>query len=227
LKETLDHRHASETQVVERYLLGELSAGEVEEFELHYFECPRCALALESGQMLISAARKELSATGVEPAAALAAVRKEKTSLWSSVAAFWRQPAFGLCAAALLAVVAIYQGAVVIPGLHRMRPLPAYHLIGASRAEDQKIKAPTGSAFIELDADIPPEVHFRNYVCVISGAGSALPGIPCPAPEDGHPVTILVPTDKLQPGKHELAIYGEGAEGKPIQTYPFDFETNQ
>jgi hypothetical protein len=220
----LDHRYASESQVAERYLLGELSASEVEEFELHYFECPHCMLAVESGEMFISAARKQF------PAAAVPAVgrpaRERHPSLWASVAAFWRQPAFGLCAAAMLAGVVIYQGAVVIPDLHRVRPLPEYHLRGASRAEDQKVRPPANSAFIELDVDIPPEVHFRNYVCIISGVGGVIPNIPCPAPEDGNPVTILVPTDKLQPGKHELAIYGEGAEGKPIQTYPFDFENN-
>lgn len=219
----MDHRYALESQAAERYLLGELPASEAEEFELHYFECQQCALAVESGEMFIAGARAESFAP---PSAMASPAREAKPSFWTSLAAFWRQPAFGLCAAAILAAIVLYQSEVVIPGLHSARFLPAFHLIGASRAEDQEIKAPSGSAFLELDADIPPDVHFHNYLCVISSGGKSLPGIISPAPEDGHPVTILVPTDKLQPGKHELAIYGEGAEGKPIQTYPFDFENN-
>jgi hypothetical protein len=219
----LDHRYALESQAAERYLLGELPASEAEDFELHYFECQQCALAVESGELFIAGARAEAAAA---TPATVPPVREAKPSFWTSLAAFWRQPAFGLGAAALLAVVVFYQAEVVIPRLHSVRSLPAFHLIGASRAEDQRIKTPASSAFLELDADIPPDVHFKNYLCVISGGGKSLPGIVSPAPEDGHPVTILVPTDKLEPGKHELAIYGEGAEGKAIQTYPFDFENN-
>jgi anti-sigma factor RsiW len=219
----LDHRQALETQVAERYLLGELPAVEAEEFELHYFECPQCALAVESGQMFIDGARESRAAEELAKPAVPAA-RRESPSFWQSLAAFWRQPAFGLIAAAALAAIVLYQGAVVIPGLRQARVLPAFHLMGASRAEDQKITPPAGSPFVQLDADIPPDVHFRNYICVISGGGKSLPAIISPAPEDGHPVTILVPTSQLSPGKHEMAIYGEGTETKPVQTYPFDFE---
>jgi hypothetical protein len=220
----LDHRHALEAQVAERYLLGELPAVEAEEFELHYFECPQCALAVESGEMFISAVR-ENSPPLEKPVRA----RQERDSFWSSLAAFWRQPAFGFAAAALLAVLALYQGAVVIPGLRQARPLPAFQLIGASRSEDQKVRVPHHTPFVSLAADIPPEYHFREYICVITRGGSDVFTVTAPQPEEGHPVTILIAVGKLRPGRQELTIYGQGADGKPsvkISTYPFDFETN-
>ena len=213
----MDHRNAIETLAAERYLLGELPAVEAEEFELHYFECQQCALAVESGQMFISGARQGFPVVAPE----------RKPSRWSSLAAFWRQPAFGLAAAALLAVVALYQGAVVIPGLQQPRALPAFQLIGASRGEDPKITVPAGTPFVALSADVPPEVHSKTYTCVVSSGGKTVLTVVNPAPEEGHPITVLVPTDKLQSGRQEFAIYAEGSDAKPISTYPFEFLINR
>ena len=215
----MDHRHAIEAQAAERYLLGELPAAEAEEFELHYFECAQCALAVESGEMFISAVRG-----GFPAVEKLQKSAEPKPSLWSSLAAFRRQPAFGLAAAALLAVVALYQGAVVIPGLRQPRALPAFQLIGASRGEDPKVTVPAGAPFVSLSADVPPEIHSRNYTCVVTRGGRKVFTVINPAPEEGHPITILVPTDKLSDGKQELAIYAEGSENKPVSTFPFDFQ---
>jgi len=53
----MDHSQAIETQAAERYLLGELSASEAEDFEQHYFECTDCAEAVESGGVFIANAR--------------------------------------------------------------------------------------------------------------------------------------------------------------------------
>jgi anti-sigma factor RsiW len=222
----LDHRHALETLAAERYILGELPAVEAEEFELHYFECPQCALAVESGQMFVLAAQENLPAVEM-PARQTAPACETKSSLWASLAAFWRQPGFALAAAALLAAIALYQGAVVIPGLRQPRTLPAFQLIGASRGEDPKIVIPAGTPFVALSADVPPEIHSRNYTCVVSSGGKTVLTVVNPAPEEGHPITILVPTDKLRSGKQEFAIYAEGSGAKPISTYPFDFEINQ
>ncbi len=228
----MDHRHALNTQAAERYLLGELPAAEAEEFELHYFECPHCALAVESGDMFIDTVR---SGVGGGPQPVRIAARREESgrSFWQSLAAFWRQPAFALTAAAAMAGVALYQGTLVIPSLRQTlneaRPLPAFQLIGASRGEDPKVHAPAGAPFVSLAADIPPEAHFRNYLCVVSRAGKVDFKVVNPAPDAGHPITILVPAAALRAGKQELTIYGQGSDGQPgekISAFPFDFEVN-
>ncbi len=148
------------------------------------------------------------------------------------MSAFLR-PAFALPVMAALAALALYQGALVIPGLrhtlNQARPLPAFQLIGASRGEDPPVRVPPGTPFLSLAADIPPEAHFGKYVCEVSNSHTVVFRVVNPAPEAGHPVTILVPTNSLRPGKQELAIYGQGPDGQPadkISTYPFDFETN-
>ncbi len=217
----MDHRHALETQAAERYLLGELPAEQAEEFELHYFECPHCATAVESGDLFVEAAREHFRA----PAAAA------RRSFWETMTAFWH-PAFAIPVTAALAALALYQGAVAIPSLrhtlNEARPLPAFQLIGASRGEDPQIRVPASTPFVSLAADIPPEARFRKYLCVVSSGGQAVLRVVNPAPEEGHPVTILVPVNTLRPGKDELAIFGQGPDGRPsekISAYPFDFQT--
>ena len=56
----MDHLHAYETKAPERYVLGELTAAEAEDFELHYFDCEQCAVAVESSQLFIANARAVL-----------------------------------------------------------------------------------------------------------------------------------------------------------------------
>jgi len=227
----LDHRYALETQAAERYLLGELPAVDAEEFELHYFECAQCALAVESGEMFIAAARERFSTGEPAPAlkSALKSAKPPARSFWIATAAFSRGPGFGLAAAAVLAVVALYQGIVTIPALSLPRPLPTFELIGVSRGKDPQVRVAAGTPFLALEADIPPEAHFRNYVCVISHEGREVLRVVNPAPEEGHPIAILVPASILRPGKQELRISGEGTDGQAsdkISSYVFDFQNN-
>jgi hypothetical protein len=39
----MDHSDATGIKAVERYMLGDLSVSEVEEFERHFFDCPQCS----------------------------------------------------------------------------------------------------------------------------------------------------------------------------------------
>jgi hypothetical protein len=87
-----------------------------------------------------------------------------------------------------------------------------------------------GTQFLSLEADIPPDAHFRNYVCVVSSAGNEVLRVVNPAPEDGRPIAILVPTGVLRAGEDVLTISGEGTDGRPsdkISTYRFDFQTTK
>lgn len=161
---------------------------------------------------------------GAEPEIAPApATRPRGSSLGEWLAGLWRQPALGYALAAVAVGVALYQGAVVIPGLSRHRPLAAFHLVGAARAEDQKIAVAKGDPFVEFNFDIPVGEEARMYSCVITTGGRALPAFDCPQAAEGRPVTIQVPIAELRPGKGQLELHAETASGRLIQTYPFDF----
>lgn len=225
----MDHSNALATQAAERYLLGELPADEAEEFEIHYFECPQCALAVESGDQFIAAVRE-----GIPEAAAQPVPKPQpRTSLWDSVAAFFRQPAFGLAMAGLLAPVVIYQNAVLIPQMHAVlntaRPLTAVLLIGAFRGEDTPVPVAKGDPFVSLAALPPSGANFKEYVSVLTRGGQEILRSVDPAPTEGDPITILIPSRQLRAGSHVLTLYGRAPDGglsDKIQTYPFTVQLN-
>jgi len=221
----VDHLQAQQTKAAERYLLGELAAAEAEEFELHYFDCPHCALAVESGESFLANAKEWFRHP--EPIAQVERRRPEK-SFFESLSAFWKQPLFAIPVMAALAGIALYQGLVVIPGLHQIldsaRALPAVQLIGASRGETTVIHVPKGAPFASVMGDIPPGTPYQHYLCVLTRDGSDVATVVAPAPAEGMPITVLLPSSKLKPGPQELDLYGEKPDGQRsdrISKYPF------
>lgn len=229
----MEHTHAYDAHAAERYLLGELPAAEAEEFELHYFECARCALAVESGGQFIDDARQAFEEDATGPRRIPEAPRNSFwDSLAASVASVWRRPAFAfpVAAALLFGAIALYQGTVLIPEARRAvesaRVLPAFQLIGASRGEGTQIKVAADASSFALSLDIPPDAHFNQYACVLSSEGRTVFRVVSPAPSEGQPITILVPTKDLQPGNKELTVFGvtpDGRQADKISSYPFDF----
>jgi hypothetical protein len=230
----MDHAHTVDTQAVERYLLGELPAAEAEDFERHYFECPECALAVESGHVFIENARQVWKEDEHVPAREQTHERPPK---WFTrfLAESWSRPAFALpwAAAVLFGAVALYQGAIVIPGLRSpvevAEPIPSFQLGGATRGEGSLVAVSVGTPSLSLLADIPSGVNFQKYLCVLTTDGRTVFRVVAPPPKEGMPIEILVSTRALKPGKFELAIYGlepDGRQSGRISTNPFDFQFN-
>lgn len=221
----MDHLHATQTHAAERYLLGELPAAEAEQFELHFFECAQCALAVEGGELFLEGARAhfrhpEGPAANPKPDA--------RPSFADAVSAFFRRPLFTMPVMAALAAVTIYQGAFQIPGLeavlHSARSLPAIQLIGASRGEEATVHIPPGSPFLSISADIPPGASFQRYLCVLTGGEREISSSLNPPPLEGQPITILIPAAQLKSGSYQLTVYGVAPDGQRsdrISTYPF------
>ena len=218
----MDHVNAVNDRSAERYLLGEMSSFEAEEFERHYFECEECALAVEAGQVFVANARAVLSEPEPETAGQENTPEAPKESFWGAMTAWWTRPAtlFPAVASLMLGALCLYQGAVVIPGLRQSLGeacvLPAFQLIGASRGEPSQITIPFGTPSFALSVDIPPDLHSPQYLCSLSGGGRTLFDLKAQAPADGQPITILVPTKELQAGPYVLGIYGADASGHKL-----------
>jgi hypothetical protein len=60
----MDHREIENDDVVERYLLGQLSGEAKERFEAHYLGCPECLDRLETAEAMIEGAREAAAAGG-------------------------------------------------------------------------------------------------------------------------------------------------------------------
>src|SRR5579884_3964368 len=214
----MDHSQATEVQAAERYLLGELPAAEAEEFERHFFECADCAQAVEAASQFIANARVVFTEGFVES-------RRQRSdaghrvSVRERMRAWWSLPAWIPAAAALsLAVVAVYQGLVLIPGLRQgldtARALPAFQLAGLSRGAGETISVPAGTPWLALSLDVPPDVNFPRYVCVVTAGSRTFFRVASAAPAPGQPITILLPTRSLSPGPEEFTVYGVGSNGE-------------
>src|SRR5512138_1647333 len=109
----MTHDLATRNQAPARYLLGELSPAERDEFEEHYFDCPDCAQEVHSGAVLRANTRAVLG-----EAAATAQPSSVRAVRWWQKLFTFDGPVlapYGVAAALLL--VSGYQNLVVIPGL--------------------------------------------------------------------------------------------------------------
>jgi len=196
----ITHSKAVAGRFVDRYLLRELSAAETEEFERHYFECVECAEAVEAGDVFIANAREVLGDV---------AVAAPERSFWERIGIRWTWGGMLMPATAVaLAVVAVYQGAIVIPRLSRPRVLPAFQLLGASRGQEEARLIPAGVTAFAISADVPPDAKAAKYVCELKTEGRAVFTLDAAPPAPGQPITILVPTKGLRSGAYQLTILG-------------------
>jgi hypothetical protein len=226
----LDHLHAQQTQAVERYVLGELTAAEAEEFEIHFFECPDCAVAVESSHEFLDSARVFFREPVAQKAKAKEEIRAPRPSFFEKIsealAGFCRPP-IAVPVMAALAAVAIYEG-FAANHLNRVletaRSVPAIQLIGASRGDEMIVPVSPGSPFAPVSFDVPPGTPYKTYLCDLNSGNEEVLSSTSPAPPDGQPITILLPVSRLKDGKYDLMVYGltpEGRRSDRISRYPF------
>src|ERR1700734_145354 len=101
----MDHLDAEKMKAVERYMLGDLSVSEVEEFERHFFDCPQCSEELRTLTMFQENARAVFSEQDV--AAVPASVHVPQSTGW------WQRfspQMFSLAAAMACLVIGIFAG---------------------------------------------------------------------------------------------------------------------
>jgi hypothetical protein len=201
----MNHQTALENQVVERYVLGDLSPREQEEFEEHYFECEICGRAVSDAERWMEVARRA--------AAEQSAQESGWRRLWAACNPAWLRPHAGMAALAAfsLAGVVIYQNALTIPGLRALgeaQPLRTTMLRDLRSDAPQKVialgagenffnvvveRGGTGqtTAECEIRAAAGTTV-MRMRVPLIYGSASLL--LPAARFPDGEYVLALTPT---------------------------------
>jgi Putative zinc-finger len=223
--ERMNHTEAVRAAAVDRYLLGQLSASETEEFEQHFFDCLECSRELRAGAMFEDNARavfleEGLAGEGVPGKTRTSAQAKPSVRGW-----FWQRPwsAAPALAALVLAVVTAYQVAVVIPGLHKQlnaalapQPVASYVLPPISRGDARALEVPAGSHFYTIYMDPAWEGSFAAYVgSVQDESGSTRFSVRLPAPPPGKPIEILMARSLLPSGRYTVIIRNVAESGKP------------
>jgi hypothetical protein len=219
----MDHTQAIQKGFVERYLLGELSPAEREEFEAHYFDCSICGDDVQLGAVFVDNARSLL--------------RSEE----AAVSARSNSPVFGLPfrAAALASVCLLglvgYQTIVVIPGMRtiakaamRVPEIPKrFSLLGmGSRAKAHAIVIPSNKD-VELELEVPGSSDFSGYKFKIVDAKNIVKFIlPVSSAQAKDTVPLTIPAGSLAPGTYEIAVVGNkaGQPEIPLSSYPVSVE---
>ena len=214
----MDHQEAIGLSAVERYLLGELSPLERDDFEEHFFSCHDCATDVRMTSLLLDGTRKELGRGRV---AEQVVSRWKRGSLADWLAPLWR-PAFLGPVMALLLLVVGYQNVVVYPhlaqSLAQLRQpavLSAVSLIAAnSRAGGRLQINGASNQPVLLSVDIPGEERFGSYVCeLVTASGAVLWRVPVSSRQARDTVSIGVPAGILNPGDYVLVVRGTPMQG--------------
>ena len=120
----MDHNEAIQLQAAVKYVLGELSPVQREEYEEHYFDCAECAVDIKALATFADTTREVLRQ---ERARALAKDLVPVRGGWLR----WLQPALVPACAALLLIIA-YQNTVTIPHAKGGKSSRGRRLVGAT-----------------------------------------------------------------------------------------------
>jgi hypothetical protein len=219
----MNHTEAVSAGAVERYLLGQLSASESDEFEQHFFDCSECTSELRAGAVFEDNARavfleERLSAARVPEKAS-------RSREPSRRAQFWQRPwsAVPALAALLLAAVSVYQASIVIPGLRGQlrdalapQPVESYVLPPVSRGDARVVEVPDVGHFYAIYMDPTWVGSYAAYVCSLQDeSGTAKFSVHLTAPPPGRPIEILMARSMLPPGRYTVLVRNAAETGKP------------
>ncbi len=221
----MDHSDAEHMRAAERYMLGDLSVSEVEEFERHFFDCPQCSEELRALTIFQENARAVFREQDLAPRPAVATVPESAAGWWSGFSPRrFRQWAVGPVAVALGALlIGIFSGYLMFSGRDGVQAVSAYPLFAQARGEETFVSPATGSKYYTMYFDKTWDGEHTGYSAVLRDAsGTDRFTIPVQAGSPGEAVHVLVPTHKLAAGKYTLVMVGNGPDrAVELARFPF------
>ena len=221
----MDHQEALRLQVSERYVLGDLSSSEMEEFEEHFFTCTECAEDLRLVAVFQANARAVFGEQSQRPpATSPAAARRPGLGWWT-----WFRPvvAAPLAAAIALVCVVAYQNAVTIPRLENSlneatapQSVPSFPLKIARGDEPLAIPRQTHSFL--LNFYLPQDIVLPQYTAEIQTASGARVQSFTLQHVAGQPFAVLLRPSDFTSGAYVLKVYT--AQRTEIAAYRFDLK---
>jgi hypothetical protein len=210
--------------MTEQYLLGELDPKTREEFEEHFFGCPRCAADVHSAALFVEQSKVVLA----EQSAPLSANSPAPASAKPGWLA-WLRPAFFVPVMAMLLAVVGYQNLVTYPQMARQLTSPhvlpwAPVNVGTYGSNGPTITAFPGQGFL-LFVRIPPEDGYSHYTAELYNPAGKMEwsvAIPASSAQDQWPVQV--PGANRQAGSYTLKVRGVTAAGESKEVGSTAFE---
>jgi hypothetical protein len=217
----MTHTQAIETHAVERYLLGELSAGDRDAFEIHYFECQACAEDLRVAALMRDGAAAGLldaPAAGRAPVPGTVSPFRPRRMWPPSVALPW-------AVAATLALATGYQALWLVPELRQQALAPhalsPVTLRPASRGAEPVVSRPASGPVtlaVEL-AGLPAGEALEYDLRTPDGRSAASGAVAAPSP--GAPLLLLIPAPSFATEGIYVLQFRTDTDGPPTAEYRF------
>ncbi len=217
----MDHNEAIQLQAAVKYVLGELSLVQRDEYEEHYFDCAECAIDIKALATFADTTREVLRQ---EKASQLAKNLVPARGGWLR----WLQPIVAVPAFAALLLIIAYQNAVTIPHVRQDASSGAAQLFVTSRSpkmavvrssEDIAKYSVRQGQSLPLKFDFTPKKSFDAYVCQLQDeSGRTVLQVRVPGSFTNKELNLVVPANSVKPGKYTLVFTGDpGSTGQPTK----------
>jgi len=212
----MDHKQAVELQLAVKYVLGELSAVQRDEYEDHYMDCPECAQDVYAAAAFADTAREVFRQEAPSDERVQNQARGGGLG-WQ----FWLRPAFAAPVLVVLLAVVGYQNLTTIPRL-KSRPevFTSFSLVAANsrneRGEGKVAVQVRKNEMFALDFDFLPKQGFDHYLCQLQDAsGRVVLQVAIPAEKEKQEMHLLVPEGLDRAGEYNIVIVGDpGGKGQ-------------
>src|SRR5579871_1046750 len=162
----MDHSEATHMRAVERYMLGDLSVSEVEDFERHFFDCPQCSEELRALTILQENARAVFMEQEPAPSPIAAAVIESKPV--QMPVEVGKRPgwfSFNIWAPAMAMVaIAVFAGFEIGErGAGGPQSISSFPVYAATRGSETIVAPPEGAKFFNIYMDRTWERDYASY----------------------------------------------------------------
>lgn len=217
----MDHKEAVRLQAAEKYLSGELTRVQRDDYEEHYFDCPECAEELKATVAFMESAKevvRELSTQAADNNRV-----SEVRAGWLA----WLRPAFAVPVFAALVLLVGYQNTVTIPKLKSASSESAeivrssVHLLGSTRGGGDdgnpaaRLEVRRGESFM-VDFDFTPSRTLNSYSWQLQDKdGHTVKKGVVPGEDTNQAVRLAVIGGVEAPGTYSLVFVGNvGSNGQ-------------
>jgi Putative zinc-finger len=218
----MDHNEAVRLQAAVKYVLGELSPVQRDEYEEHYFDCGECAVDIKALTTFADTTRELFRQ---ERANQLAKDLVPAHSGWLR----WFQPVVAVPAFAALFLVIVYQNTVTIPRERENASSGAAQLFVTSRAPKMAVTRGGGEDIakysvrqgenLPLKFDFTPKKSFDAYVCQLQNeSGHTVLQVRVPGSFTNKELNLVVSANSVKPGKYAMVFTADpGSAGQPTK----------